>query len=557
MDLRSLPQLARSTGRFRDVVGTLAKFGLAPWMQKVRIEWIQGLFRSSDGQPIGELSLAVRIREALTELGTTYIKLGQILSTRPDLVGPELADELQKLQADTPADSAEAVRELFQAEFGVAPEELFAEFDDVAFASASIGQVHSAKQHDGRDVVVKVQHQGIEDRIRDDLDIMRQLAELAEQYSPELRQYRPIDTVGEFSRTLLAELDYTKEQRNLLTFIGNFSNQDDICIPNAYSELSSKRILTMDRLNGIGVAHREELQQSGYDLSEIAKRGANMFLNMIFRDGFYHADPHPGNLMVLEQGAIGLLDCGMVGRIDEQLREQFEDIMIAVVRQDGVALSDMIIRMGDIPSDFDDNRLRVDIEEFLSEFTGQSLNDFDLSGALNGMTSIIRKYSILLPSRVSLLIKVLVMLEGTSQNLDPTFSLAELLEPWQAKAVKRRLSPQRLMHRMQHAWGDWSRLGEALPRDLGDIITQIKRGRFDVHLEHRRLEQTVNRLVTGIIVAALFMGSALLWSQNAAPRVYDISIPGALGCLWAAAIGFRLWRAIKRSGSIEFKAPKR
>jgi len=555
MALTSLPKLARNTGRFKDVVAILAKYGLAPWMQSVRIEWIQGLFRDSAGQHLGELSEDVRIRQALTELGTTFIKLGQILSTRPDLVGPELSAELQKLQSGTPADAPDTVRELIAGELGDTPENLYLEFDDRAFASASIGQVHAAVLKDRREVVVKVQHSGIEDRIRNDLEILQQLAQLAEQYSADLRQYRPVDTTEEFSRTLLAELDFTRERSSLQTFTRNFGQQGDIRIPAPYPELSSRRVLTMDRVDGISVSKPAELQQTDCDLNDVARRGANMFLDMIFRDGFYHADPHPGNLLVLEGGAIGLLDCGMVGRIDETLREQIEDLLIAAVRSDATTLCDGIVRLGSIPANFDDNRMRADVDEFLTEFSGQSLSDFDLSGALNGMTEIIRKYRIVLPARVSLLIKVLVMLEGTSRNLSPQFSLAELLEPWQAKAMQRRLSPQRIFGRLQHAWSDWSRLGEALPRDLSDILTQIKRGRFDVHLEHRRLEQTVNRLVLGILSAALFMGSAQLWSREVPPLVSGVSVPGAAGCGAAVLLGFRLLKAIRSTGNLETRRP--
>jgi len=306
----------------------------------------------------------------------------------------------------------------------------------------------------------------------------------------------------------------------------------------------------MDRLEGIGMADREALRRSEYDLSDVAERGANLFLNMIFRDGFYHADPHPGNLMVLPGGVIGLLDCGMVGRIDPHLREQIEDMLLAAVQQDGAVLCDLIVRLGSVPPEFDDTRMQADVEDFLAEYSGETIKDFDLSGALNGMTAIIRNYGIILPARVSLLLKVLVMLEGTSRNLAPDFSLAELLEPWQAKAIKRRLSPKRLLHRMHGAWADWTRLGESLPRDVGDIITQIKRGRFDVHLEHRRLEQTVNRLVLGILSAALFMGSAMLWSTAVPPLLAGYSVPGAFGCSAGVFLGFRLLRAIKRSGDI-------
>ena len=551
MDVTSLPQLARNTARFREVIGILAKYGLARWMTRVHIDWVQRLFQDSEGQPIADLSMEQRIRHALTELGTTFVKLGQILSTRPDLVGPKLTAELTHLQSNTPADAPAAIRALIQEELGQTAEELFSEFEETAFASASIGQVHAARLMDGTAVVLKVQHAGIEDRIRNDLDIMHRIAELAEQYSPELRQYRPVETMEEFSRTLLAELDFTREQRHLQTFIRNFAGRDDVKFPTPFVELSSRRVLTMERLSGISVADCEALKSSTYDLAEIAERGAHLFLDMIFRDGFYHADPHPGNLMLLNGGVIGLLDGGMVGRIDEQLREQIEDMLLAAVRQDGLSLCDIIIRVGSLPPGLDDVKLRSEVESFLADYANQSLADFDLSGALNDMTTIIRRFGIVLPVRVSLLIKVLVMLEGTTRNLDPDFSLAELLQPYQATAFRRRLSPQRMWNKLQRAWLDWTRLGETLPRDIADLLNQIKRGRFDVHLEHRRLEQTVNRLVMGILSAALFIGSALLWSRDVAPQLWGISVPGALGWFFALVLGYRLVKAIKHSGNIE------
>ena len=275
-----------------------------------------------------------------------------------------------------------------------------------------------------------------------------------------------------------------------------------------------------------------------------------MFLDMIFRDGFYHADPHPGNLLVLSGGAIGVLDCGMAGRIDQPLRQQFEELLIAAVSQDSRRLADLVIRLGTPPPDLNEDGLRADIDEFLVEAGGETLAEFDLSGALNRATSIVRRYGIILPARVSLLLKVFVMLEGTSRHLSPDFSLAALLQPYQAQVVRRRLSPLRLRRRIQRAYHDWDRLLDILPSDLADILGQIKRGRFDVHLEHRRLGSTVNRLVLGLLASALFVGSAQLWSRGVPPLIHGVSLPGAAGCAVAVGLGFRLLRAIKRSGDI-------
>ncbi len=551
LDVSDLPRMVRNAGRFHEVVAVATKYGIAPWLSNVKADWVQRQLRSSDGQQISELSEPQRVRMALTELGTTFIKLGQILSTRPDLVGPEMAAELTKLQADTPADDPAQVIATIEQELGQPPDQLFRDFDPRAFASASIGQVHHAVMEDGTNVVVKVQHEGIEEKVQNDLEILMQLAALAETYSKELAQYRPVATAAEFRRSLSEELDFTREERNLIRFAQNFRNESGVRFPVPYPERCSRRVLTMDRLEGIGVSRTPLLIESGFDLSDIARRGANMFLEMVFRDGFYHADPHPGNLMVLQDAVIGVLDCGMVGRVDEALREQIEDLLMAAVDQDTERLVDALVELGDVPPDFDRSSLRADVVQFVDEYGEQSIERFDLSGALNEMVEIIRRHHILLPSRVSMLIKMLVMLEGTSQQLSPDFSIVELLEPYRVESIKRRLSPQRLLRKVQSAQRDWLRLAESFPGDISDLMERVRKGSFDVKLEHRRLDSIVNRLVLGILTAALFVGSTSLLSSSVKPLLWETSVPGAIGCLVSVVLGFTLIRAIGKSGSIQ------
>ena len=551
MRLAQLTKLDQHARRLRDIVSVLAKYGLADWLRGIGYEWLQKWLTSVDGHKISDLSQPVRIRLALTELGTTFIKLGQMLSTRADLVGPELANELKQLQSDTPADAPEVVRATIVAELGKPPDELFLDFEADAMASASIGQVHRARLPSGQLVVVKVQHDGIQDTVRQDLEILSALAELAEKHASQLRSYQPMATTTEFRRTLLRELDFTREKRNLQQFEKNFVDDDMVHFPIVYPELSSQRVLVMERLDGICLSDAQRMGQSGADLNAFARRGANMYLDMIFRDGFYHADPHPGNLLLLEDEVIGVLDAGMVGRVDEQLRQDFEGMLLAAVDGDAEDLTDYVVRLGSVPPDFDRDRLRREIGEFVTDFGEQSLEEFDLSGALNSMTEIIRRYGIILPSSCSMLLKVLVMLEGTSRELDPQFSLAEVMKPYYIKATSRRFAPQKLLQRSQRTLRDWQRLVDMLPRDLADILSRVRRGNFDVNLQHRRLDTTVNRLVMGIITAALFVGSATLWSSNVAPLVWGTSVPGAAGCLAAVVLGCRLLLAIRRSGDIQ------
>ncbi len=565
MEIPDISQLVRNTGRFREVVLIMAKYGLAEWLDATNASWVRALLKESQFVDLEHLSREARIREATTELGTTFIKLGQMLSTRPDLIGPELADELVKLQSGTPPDSPEQVRVTVEEELGKPVEELFENFDEQALASASIGQVHVAQLSDGTDVVVKVQHPGIEDRIRNDLEIIARLSELAEKYSPALRQYRPVETAAEFSQTLMRELDFRTEQRNLERFRRNFRDDSTARFPAPYSEFSTQRVLTMDRLQGISLSRREKLTAAEMDMEALARQGAEIFVKMIFRDAFYHADPHPGNLMATNpepsadgrtqsgDAVIGILDCGMVGRLDEPLREDIERAIIAVVKGDSTTVVDVIMRRGSTPDDLDPDQLRLDVEDFLDIYVNQSLDEFDLSGCLNGIVTIIRRHGIVLPARVGMLLKVLVMLEGTAKQLSPRFSLAELIQPYAEKSFRDKFSPKRLLKRMESRYQDWDRLLEILPRDVSDILHRLKKGSFDVHLNHRRLETTINRLVLCILAAALFLGSSLMLSQNVRPLLWDVSVPGAVGSAAAVWLGYRVIRAIKRMGDIQQK----
>ncbi len=550
LNLTSLPQFTRNTKRFTEIVSILARYELANWISDTDPTFIKSLFKTSSGVNLSELTPDARIRLALTELGPTFIKLGQILSTRPDIVGPTLAKELTELQSDIPADPPEVVNAIIKEELGEMPDTLFAHFNETPLGSASIGQVHRAMLHSGQVVVVKVQHQNIEEKIITDLDILLVLAELAEQYDPELRLYQPRATVSDFRRNLLRELDFNRERRNLEQFSRNFEGDKTIHIPQTYPEFSARQVLTMEMLQGVSVANVERLKQEGLNTKILAEQGANIYINMIFRDRFFHADPHPGNIWVLSGGQIGLLDCGMTGRIDDYTRNEVEGLLLAAVERDADQLMEFVLRIGSMPQGLDRKALRTDLDEFVAEYLGQSLQDFDFSGAVDGLTSIIRRYHILLPPGIASLLKVMVMLEGTSRLLNRDFSLIELLKPYYVKAIQQRLSPKMFLNRLRRSYRDWERLLNALPYDVTDILQRIRDGKFDVHLEHRRLDATVNRLVYGLLTAALFVGSCQIVSQKIPPLLRGVSIPGAVGCVFAFILGFRLLRAIKKSGNL-------
>ena len=551
MPFDALGRLQRNARRAGEVAVVLAKYGLADGLRWLDVDWIQDRLRSADGLRLREQPIEARIRLALTDLGTTFIKLGQVLSTRPDLVGPALATELTQLQAQTPADAPEFARATLVAELGRPPEELFASFEAEAFASASIAQVHGATLHTGERVVVKIMRADVLQRAEADLEILQALARLAERHAAWLRPYQPVALARQFQRTLRRELDFTYERRHLEEFARRFAADLTVHFPATHPALCSRRVLTMERLDGIAAADLEGLRASGCDLAAFARRGAAMYLEMIFRDSAYHADPHPGNLMLLPGGVVGVLDCGMVGRIDDELRQQVEAMLLAAVEADASELAEIVLRLGDAPPDTDRRALGSELDEFLSDYVGHALPDVDVSAALNDLFGLIRRYHVVLPAQLSLLLRTLVVLEGTSRSLVRDFSLAELMEPFYAKALRRRASPRRLLRRLQRAYRDWDRLLDVLPRDLREVLGRLREGSFRVSLQHSHLDAVVNRLTLGILVAALLLGSSVLWTSDAPPRLGSISLLGLLGYVVAGYLGLRLMRAIRRSSSAD------
>lgn len=559
MKITSIPQIIRNVKRWTEIISVLSRYGLADWLSQLNIDFAKDALRNRDGEILARHTRETRIRMALTDLGPTFIKLGQLLSTRPDVVGVELADELRKLQTGVPSDPPKAVRDLIAAELGQPVEELFARFDDVPIASASIGQVHRATLHDGAEVVVKIQHADIEGVIREDLEVIAGLAQLAE-HVPELVPYRPKSMAAEMARTLRRELDFALEERNLQQFAAQLADNAGVRVPKTFPEFCTSRVITMEWLDGIKLSDTARLRAAAIDLAEIARRGAALYVDMIFTHGFYHADPHPGNILLLPGNIIGLLDFGMVGRIDERLREDIEAMLMSIVNRDVLMLTSIIKRVGTTPAELDESALAVDVADFVGNYATQSLSHFNVGAALNEIIEIVRRHRIFLPAQVSLLIKTLVTLEGTGRMLHPDFSLLEIMRPFHRQMILRRLSPARQMRKMRRIYWEFENLLEVLPGRTLDILQQIQAGKFDVHLQHRGLEPSVNRLVLGMLASALFLGSSLLLSYEVRPLLFpdngflgirNLSILGLAGSVTALLIGLRLLRAIGKSGHLD------
>ena len=549
MKISTIPQIYRNLNRWREILAVLSKYGLAGWASHLGLTFGSSLLRNRQGDLLVQARHEERVRLAIEELGPTFIKLGQVFSTRADLVGFALADELSKLQEHTPADDPATVIELVEAELGRPLEECFATFNHAPVASASIGQVHRATLLDGSPVAVKVQHAGVEKRIKVDMEILSGLAQLSERV-PELQPYRLSATMSELERMMRRELDFVRELHNQQQFARLFADDERLMIPDVYPELSTSRVLTMQWLDGAKLSEISSEDNGDVPLSEYARRGAEIYLDMIFKHGFYHADPHPGNMVLIPCGAIGLMDFGMVGRLEDSLREHVEDLLVAISSRDSRRLTSVVTRMSTLPIELDEAALATDLTAFVEQYAYQPLDQFDLTGAFTEFVEIVRRYEIVLPSSIAMLIKVLLMLEGMSRKMQSEFSLMQLIEPYKGAILRRRLSPARQARKIRNVLGELEQLAEVAPRRVREILDQVQRGKFDVHLDHRGLEPSVNRLVLGMMTSAVFLGSSLLVSRDVWP-FHGVSVPGALGVLLSALLGARLLRAISKSGRLD------
>ena len=560
MKITSLPRYYRNIKRWREIIQVLRRYGLADWLSTLRVDFVRDWIKDEQGVPLASYSREARVRMALTELGPTFIKLGQVLSLRPDLVGSDLAAELQSLQANVPADSFDSVKHIVESELKKPMGEAFEWFDESAMASASIGQAHAARLPDGTRVVVKVQHENIRGKINEDLEVLAGLATLAERI-PELAAWQPRSIVDQLSRSLKRELSFSQEQANLLMMRDSFKDFPGILIPKPYASHSSARVLAMDQLVGYSIndVHNRELFPD-LDLDALAHRVAAIYVDMIFVHGLYHADPHPGNILIQLDGTIGLLDFGMVGRIDDGLRGNIEEMLWALALKDSGLLTSLIKRVGKTPPTIDDSLLSNDVTDLIATYGSQPLEKIDLASALNELTDILHRHRIILPSQLGLLIKTLVTLQGTISKTSPKFSLLEAIEPMFKKLWRSRFSPSRQIRRMRRLYVEMEGLVEKLPSQISSLMELVQTGKLDVHLTHRGLSPSINRLVLGLLTSSLLLGSSILMASKVPPLLFinggplglqDLSLIGLLGFLFSLMVAFRILLAINKSGHLD------
>lgn len=548
--LRANPHLNRS----RQIAEVLGRHGLGYLSSVVGLERLIPFRRGLAGH--GPHTRPEHVRMAFEELGTTFIKLGQILSTRADLMPPEYQAELSKLQDSAAPVPWHAIEETVEAELGRPVDEVFARIDRAPLAAASIGQAHAAVLRDGSEVVVKIRRPGVVEQVEEDLDILENLAVAAARRWKLADYYDVVGLAQEFAQTLRAELDYLREARNVERFAENFDGDPAVHIPQVFWEASTGRILTLERMRGVKIGDLAALEENGIDRAALAEQAAGVILKMVFEDGFFHADPHPGNFFIEEGGRIGLIDFGMTGTVDERTQELLADLLLAVASEDTEQLVDALLDLGVTKRRVDRELLRRDLDHLISRYVGRALGEIALGPLLGDAFAVVRGHRLHLPPNLALLLKTLLMSESVGARLDPTFHVTRVLAPFAERLIVMRYSPRLWARRLAKAGLDMAKLGAEMPQQLRRIIGEIERGGIEVGMRPegfdpviRRFERLANRIVLGVIAAAFINGLAVLVSVYRPPGWDNWAwLAFAAGFVIAAALGAYLAWSIVRSG---------
>ena len=558
MRLYPIPRNWRHMRRYRQILGILLKYGFGDVVDVTRKDLIS---RFGDkivplfGKHVdSSMSRAERLRYAAEELGPTFVKLAQILSMRPDLVPPDVAAELQKLQDEVSPFSYEAVRSIIKEELGQEPEAAFSHIDEQPLAAASIAQVHRATLHDGKQIIIKIQRPDIQKVIDVDLEILSDLVKVLKRHSLNTVVSDPVAVIAEFDRSIHRELDFLSEGRNIHRFGQMFADDPTVLVPSFYPDLSSSRVLVMDFVDGIKASNLEDLERKGLDRTVIAERGAQLILKQIFQYGFFHADPHPGNILVLEGNVIAPLDYGMVGNLDDSTIEALGSVLAGIIHKD----TNRILRAFDALGITHDvaNRiaLRSDINGFISQYYEVPLQKLQVGDLLREVFEIFRVHQMTLPSNLSLMLKALVTVEGLGRLLYPDFDMVSEVRPYVGQLMYRRYDPRRRFRDLLNLFDDFSNLVEELPQSIRNTFRKVNAGELRIQFEHRNLEkltkelnQSSNRISSAVIIAALIIGSSLVMQVPSGPSFFGFPLVGVIGYLIASILGLILLWNIFRS----------
>ncbi|UVI30446.1 ABC1 kinase family protein [Paenibacillus spongiae] len=548
----------RQLQRYRTIASAFARNGLGYVYQEMGLTQKLQFFRSDNEKEMQGKSVGERIRLLLEELGPTFVKLGQIASTRPDLIPPSILSELEHLQDHVPPFSYREASGIIEQELGLPVEDLFLQFSEAPLAAASIGQVHHAVLMDGTAVAVKVQRPHIQTLIETDLDILTDWARLAEHRLEWARNYRLRDIVDELGQALRAELDYTREARNAERFGSQSARLKHVRIPEVYWDYSTSRVLTMSYVEGIKLSDQEQLDRAGLDRRLLAELFATTILHQILVEGLFHGDPHPGNVLAQQDGGLVLLDFGMVGRLTPAMKKNFSSFVIALRNQSTKGVIRAISNMGVVPEDVDDELLYADVDQLREKYYKVPLDQISMGEAVHDLFTVALRHRIRIPSELTLLGKALLTMEGVVTALDPAFSVFDVAEPFGKKLLLERLNPVQMLKKWLEDLPDYIDLLREVPLGVKQLTSLMRKGKVSVEITvpqldalMKKMDRISNRLSfsivllsLSIVLVGLIVGSALSHSDTLLWRIPVIEI----GSVIAIFLFFWLIFSIFRSG---------
>ncbi|WP_238378838.1 ABC1 kinase family protein [Halalkalibacillus sediminis] len=553
-------QRMKHMGRYREIATAFSRNGLGSIVKDLGLDQVFSLPRRvyvRQDQHNQSKSTGVKIRSFLEELGPTFIKVGQMASTRPDVIPDDIIEELSYLQDEIEPFPFEDAKAIIEEELGWPVDEVFEELDPSPIGVASIGQVHQGVLKSGEHVAIKVQRPNIQKQIHTDLEILHELAVRAERRMQWAADYQVVDIVGEFSKAIKDELDYEKEGRNADLMTKQFEEDDTVHIPKIYWDYTTEKVLTMQFIEGFKLDDTEALKENNFGLNQVAEQVVNAIFYQIFKDGYFHADPHLGNILATEDDGIALIDVGLVGRLSPKMKTQLASLVMAMDKQDADDMIKAVKKMGVVPEDIDEHELRGDIDQFLIKYYNIPSNEMSLGQSITDIFSIAQKHQIAIPTDLTMVGKTFLTLEGVIDQLDPEFNMVEAAEPFGRALIREKYNPKRIAEKVFEQVGDYGDIVEDLPEVVSELSKMAKQRKIPIEISipkadrfFSKLDEVSNRLSFSIvllsfslIMVGLIIGSAMGRQTSMLWNIPAIEIGFVIAMLMFAWLIYSIFRS--------------